>query len=184
MYTDIFITVLLLWSLYNGWRNGFLKEIVSSAGFLLGLLVAAVFYSQLGEHLTVSGSQGNQLSSLVAFFILWILVPIALGFAANLLTKALKEMHLGLPNSLLGAVVSVLKYLILLSCVLNVMSALHILDEQKRASSRLYAPVTGLLHTLFPTPSDTAAGETDDEAGASATDTLWVDFSDRKASHE
>ena len=43
MFIDIFIIVLTVWALVSGWRNGFLKELVSSLGFLAGLLVAALF---------------------------------------------------------------------------------------------------------------------------------------------
>ncbi|MBR4936637.1 MAG: CvpA family protein, partial [Bacteroidaceae bacterium] len=103
---DLFLIVLLLWSLFSGWRNGFIKEVVSTVGFLVGLFVAATCYTTLGEYLAVNGSETNQVTSIIAFFILWIIVPIALGFAANVLTRAIKGMQLGIPNSLLGAVIS------------------------------------------------------------------------------
>lgn len=149
MFIDIFLIVLLLWSLYSGWKQGFLKEVVSAVGFLVGLLIAATCYSQLGEYLTQAGSQLGALTNVVAFLILWVIVPIVLGFAANVATKALKGMKLGLPNSLLGALVSAVKYVILISCVLNVMSALNILDEEKTRDSQLYEPTKGLLSMLF-----------------------------------
>ena len=65
--------------------------------------MAATCYRTLGEYLTVDGSETNMFTSILAFFLLWVIVPIALGMAANLLTAAIKGMCLGLPNSLLGA---------------------------------------------------------------------------------
>ena len=44
---------------FNGWRNGLLKEFVSSVGLLVGLLVAATCYSSFGEYLAVEGSETN-----------------------------------------------------------------------------------------------------------------------------
>jgi len=177
MYIDIFIAVLLVWALFNGWRNGFLKEIISSIGFLVGLLVAALFYSTLGEYLAVDGSESNMLTSVIAFFILWILVPIALGFAANILTRALKGMQLGIPNSLLGMAVSFVKFLILISCVLNVMNGLRILDTRKTETSKLFQPVSGVLDFMFDKAvhalPDGGNGALDEQKS----DTVWVNFS-------
>ncbi len=168
---DIFIVVLLAWAAFSGWRAGFVKELVSSVGFLVGLLIAATCYSTFSESLAIHGTETTIVTNIIAFFLLWIIVPIVLGFVANILTKALKGMQLGMPNSILGAAVSFAKYFILLSCVLNVMGALHIMNQERTASSHLYTPVTKSLQTFFPeAPADTAAAEV-------KADTVWVDVS-------
>lgn len=171
---DLFLIVLLLWALFSGWRNGFIKEVVSTVGFLVGLFVAATCYTALGEYLSVDGSETNQVTSIIAFFILWIIVPIALGFAANLLTRALKGMQLGIPNSILGAIVSFVKFLILISCILNVMGALNILDESKRKDSALFEPVCNVVRAFLPENGTIGNLSLDDEAAES--DTIWVEM--------
>lgn len=173
---DLFILVLMIWAAFNGWRNGFIKEVVSSVGFLAGLLIAATCYSTFGEYLAVTGTETNMFTSVVAFFLLWIVVPIVLGLVANILTKALKGMQLGLPNSILGALVSLVKYVVLISCVLNVMQALHILNEEKTVDSKLYAPVTGVLHWLWENHGTLMPA---DEADTLKNDTVWVDMTNR-----
>ena len=65
------------------------------------------------------------------------------------------------------------KYFILLSCVLNVMEALHIMNEEKRETSKLYAPVTGALQFFF--PADSTAAEPFDNGELKA-DTVWIDM--------
>lgn len=171
---DIFIAVLLLWAAFSGWRAGFLKEVVSTVGFLAGLFIAATCYSAFGQYLTVSGTETNMVTSIIAFFLLWIIVPVLLGLVANVLTKALKGMKLGMPNSILGAAISVVKYLVLMSCVLNVMQALHIMNEEKAAESHLYRPIVGALQTFF--PADTTQITPDLSADEPA-DTVWIDVS-------
>lgn len=171
---DIFICVLLLWAAFSGWRAGFIKEVVSTVGFLVGLLIAATCYSAFSEFLAVKGTETNMLTSVIAFFLLWIIVPILLGLVANLLTKALKGMQLGIPNSILGATVSVLKYVVLLSCVLNVMQALHIMNDEKTADSHLFKPVAGALQMFFAADSFKTAPADSVEAQP---DTIWVDVS-------
>ena len=184
---DIFIIVVLLWALFSGWRAGFVKEGASMVGALVGLLVAATCYASFGEYLAVNGTETNMVTSVIAFFLLWIIVPIVLGFAANILTKSLKGMKLGMPNSILGALISALKYLIILSCVLNVMQSLHILNEEKAQQSTLLAPVTGALRMCFGNDSTHVDTSIDSTQVSTKPDTVWVDVrNDRlpKSNHE
>ena len=180
--TDIFIIVVAIWAIINGWRNGLLREITSSVGFLVGLFIAASCYSSFGKYLAANGSEGNVITSLVAFAILWIITPIALGVAANILTKICKTIHLGGLNSLAGAAVSLLKYTILLSCILSAMSALHILNEERTADSKLYQPVSGIVSGIVDwaldddTDPDRHFTPADRPATATQNDTLWIDI--------
>lgn len=168
---DVFICIVLLWAAWSGWRAGVVKELVSSLGFLVGLLAAALLYESFGEYLAVDGSESNMFTSLVAFFLLWIAVPIVLGLVANILTKCLKGMRLGMPNSILGALVGAVKYLLLLSCVFHVMGALHILNEDRTKGSVLYGPVQGVVAVFLPADS-TATGRP--ERVEERADTVWV----------
>lgn len=177
MFIDLFIIILFIWALFNGWRNGFLKEVVSAGGFIVGLLVAALFYQTLGAYLAVDGSKVNMVTSIVAFLILWIMTPCILGFVATNLTRALRSIHLSLPNSLLGAAVSALKFLILISCVLNMMNVLGIMNQERTRDSHLYGPVKGVLTFIFHETA-AAAGEQLDEM---KNDTTWIYFDNNRA---
>ena len=147
-FVDIFILVVLLWAVYQGWTTGFLKQLSSLIGFVVGLFVAAMLYSALGEYLAPHLGTGLSLAKFLAFLLLWVVVPILLGQIATLITKAMRG-FLGLPNHLLGAALSILKYLILLSCVFNVMSFLGIISEEKQKSSFLYNPVRSTVSVMF-----------------------------------
>lgn len=175
---DIFIIIVVLWALFSGWRNGLVKEIASSIGFLVGLFVAATCYSTFGEYLAVNGSKGNMITSIAAFFILWIIVPIALGLAANVLTKVLSALRLGGLNSIAGAGVSLVKFTILLSCVLSAMSALHILNEERTKESMLFSPVKGILSSVVNWAINddvTPMEQTDRPATAENDSIVWID---------
>ncbi|MGM9693407.1 MAG: CvpA family protein [Alloprevotella sp.] len=173
---DAFILILVAWAAFSGWRAGFLKEIVSTVGILVGLFVAATCYSFLGEYLAVNGSESNMMTSIVAFFLLWIIIPIALGLVANMLTKALKGMELGIPNSILGMLVSVAKFLLLLSCVFNAMDALGIMNEERTKDSALYRPVAAIVSTFVP---ETVGQVLQEDDSAAKDDTIWVDMTGR-----
>ena len=180
---DIFILVVAVWALFSGWRNGLVKEIASSIGFFVGLFIAVTCYSTFGSYLAVNGSEGNMVTSIVAFFILWIVTPIVLGLAANILTRVFKNLHLGGLNSIAGATVRLLKFTILLSCVLSAMSALHIINEDRVADSRLYEPVRSVVSRLvdyaLDSPDEPQKCTPADRPATLSGDTVWVDVSKR-----
>lgn len=179
---DIFVIIVAVWALFSGWRNGLVKEIASSIGFLLGLFIAATCYSHFAPYLAVNGTETNMFTSIVAFFILWIATPIVLGLVANILTRVFENLHLGGLNSIAGALVSLLKFTILLSCVFSAMSALHILNEERVAGSHLYAPVKGVVSSLVDYAIDAPEQTqqfTPADRPATVSDTIWVDTSKR-----
>ena len=108
-FIDFIILLLAIWAVYRGWRAGFLKEIISMIGFFVGLFLAAALYSNFGEYLAPKIGASPGVSDVIAFILIWVVVPILLGMVANILTKALKGMKLGLPNSILGAALSTMK---------------------------------------------------------------------------
>lgn len=136
-FIDFIILLLAIWAVYRGWRAGFLKEIISMIGFFVGLFLAAALYSNFGEYLAPKIGASPGVSDVIAFILIWVVVPILLGMVANILTKALKGMKLGLPNSILGAALSTMKYLVLMSCIFNVMSAIGITGP-KRPKTRCF----------------------------------------------
>ena len=186
---DLFILVIIGWSLYNGWRAGLVREILSTAGILVGLFGASLAYTVFGETLAVAtGRQVNMVTNIVAFFLLWIIIPLALGFAATLLTKVLRTLQLGSINAAAGAGLSLIKYVILLSCLLTAMHSLGILNEERVEKSVLYRPVSGVLSwavdAVFNKDEDAhhlstgnGSGAHDDAANSDdsdQSDTVWV----------
>lgn len=173
---DIFIIVVAVWAIFSGWRNGLVKELSSSLGYLVGLFIAASCYSTFGKYLAVNGTESNMITSIGAFFILWIIVPIALGLAANLMTKVLNSLHLGFINRAVGSVVSLFKFTVLLSCILSVMNALGILDEERTAESSLYLPVKGMVSSVIDSVIDDEVRPMQQvDRPATAGDTVWID---------
>ena len=179
MYIDLFIGALFLWAVINGWRNGFIKEIFSTLGVIAGLLIAAALYYYFADDFfAITGTETNMVINIIAFLILWIILPLMLGLFANILTVAIKGMQLGLPNSLLGVVFSVAKFALLLSCVLNVMSKLNILSDDKTDGSKLVTPMMTVLPFVQEKSKDHLPSV--DEIKAHLSDTTWIDFSKKK----
>lgn len=144
---DAVIVLILLWGAWRGWKSGFIKEVFSTCGLVVGLLAAVLFYKTLGEHFTPvlgSGSIASYAGCVLAFVLIWVLVPVLAGMVANVMTKAVKSVFLGPLNSLLGMLLGTVKFLILISFVFSAMSYVGIVSERKKNASRLYPYVTAL----------------------------------------
>lgn len=178
---DIVILVILVWGAWQGWRRGLLKEVVSMAGFFVGLFIAYQFYDKFGEYLApvLSGnpSVAKYLGYVLAFIVIWVVVPMVLGIVANVLTKSLKWLRLGCINSSLGLLVGVLKYVVLLSFVFCAMELFGIISQEKRDASHLYGPVTSLARPFFEGKRPLLPDRHNEEAP----DTFYIDIHQRSA---
>ena len=149
---DIIIVIILLWGAWRGWRSGLIKEIFSACGFVVGLVLAAMFYGVVGEHFAPalgSGSKASFAARVLAFILIWVVVPIIFGFVANALTKGIKALHAGPLNSLLGMVVGAAKYFLLISVVFSAMAYVGILSEEKKQESLLYPYITVVGQAIY-----------------------------------
>ena len=177
---DLAIILLVLWSAYHGWKQGLLKEVISMCGFFLGLFIAVQLYTAFGSYLATSLSShagvGNYLGKALAFILIWIIVPIILGVVANVLTRSLKGLHLGFANSFGGSLVSLVKYLILMSFVFSAMDFVGILSPEKKDASKFYQPVASIVKGIFADSNKPKA--TQDAAEKS--DTVWIPIHHKK----
>ena|SRR5574344_908071 len=148
-FLDIVILIILLWGAIKGWRSGFFKQLASFAGFFVGLIIAYSLYSAFGDFLAPRLGSSAIVARMLAFLILWIGVPIGLGVVASMLTKVTRTIHIGWLNSGGGALLGVIKYALLLSCVLNVMSFTGMVSEQKQQESVFFCPIKGFVSTFY-----------------------------------
>ena len=68
---------------------------------------------------------------------------------AYMLTKAVETVKLGGLNRLGGALLGGLKYMVFLSCALNVAFRIHLISGSTGEHSRLYHPVRAMSDKLF-----------------------------------
>ena len=96
---------LLLYGAVMGLKNGLIKELASTAGFLVGIYIVWKYHCELGDNILLC-------------LLVWILVPVVFGLLASLVTKFLDFTIIGgLVNRVLGAVVGTCKWGLLVMCV-------------------------------------------------------------------
>lgn len=146
---DLFILAVLLVGLVKGWMSGLLRQVVSIAGFFVGLLVATMLYSAFGEWLAPCIGTDVSVGRALAFVLLWLGIPVVLLWIAHILTKTVEVICLGGLNRLGGACIGLLKYMMILSCVLNVAVRVRLISDEKEEGSLLYHPVQALSGMIF-----------------------------------
>lgn len=117
----VLIIVILALGAIMGWTQGALKQIAHMGGIIVGLIVACTTYRKFADFLTPSIGSSETTGQFIAFVLLVVLVPVACGIVASVLTKFLSIVHLGFLNRLGGVVVGVVTYCALLSFIFNIM---------------------------------------------------------------
>ena len=116
---EILIYIVLIIGAVIGFKQGAFKQVANFLGVAVGLLIAATLYHQFGDFLADKTGAKIGFGRFIAFILIVIVVPIALGWVAAFFTEFFKKLKLNFLNRLLGAVVGVICYAIILSIGLN-----------------------------------------------------------------
>ncbi len=138
---DVVFLLVLLMGAWKGWSNGLLKEVLGLVGIFVGLYVARLLYEQVGEHLAPHLGTSPSVANIIAFALLWMGVPILLSILGSLLTKFLELVGLNGINRIGGAVVSLVKYVLLLGILCNVLAITHLVKDEMQETSVLFSPL-------------------------------------------
>ncbi|WP_300763267.1 CvpA family protein [uncultured Bacteroides sp.] len=151
---DWIIIAIIAIGVVLGFMKGAIKQAAAIVGLVAGLLLARALFSQLGEKLAVGLGTSVSVAQVIAFFMIWILVPIVFLLLASMLTKALEIVHLGIVNRLLGALLGAVKYAFIVSLAVSFLEYIDNKDElinrTVKHSSLLYYPVRELSGLFIP----------------------------------
>jgi membrane protein required for colicin V production len=152
-WLDIVIILILAGGLISGYRNGFVGELASLAGLVLGIWGAIKFSwwtADLLEGLGLKFSIMPIISFIVTFLIITIIIQIIAGIVSNLL----KAISLNWINKIGGIIAGICKAAIFASVILLVLEAVSerhpVIPPDIRTKSVLYEPISEIVPTLLP----------------------------------
>ena len=152
---DWIIIVIVAVGAILGFMKGAIKQVATIVGLVVGLLLARALFSQLGERLAVELGTTVSVAQVIAFFMIWILVPVGVLLLASMFTRALEVVHLGIVNRLLGALLGALKYAFIVSLAVSFLEYIdsknELINRTVKQSSLLYYPVKELSGLFIPT---------------------------------
>lgn len=141
---DIITIVVLVVALVAGWRKGFVSQLLSLVGIVGGIALAIAFGEQVGELLKIDEAY----SKIVGFIVTFVLTAIAATIVARLLSSLFSALGLGSINTLLGILLSAVKYLLILSVVFVAFSRLNgeveLVKRRHFEQSKSFKPVSAL----------------------------------------
>mgnify|MGYP006179430681 CR=1 FL=1 len=153
-FLDITIGILLVFSLYNGIKNGVFVEIASIISFILGVFLAIKFSYLVKSFLEGFVSWNPQTIQISAFVLTLILVVIGVHLLAKIFTKIADFAFLGWVNKLAGAIFSVVKTALLIGIVLNLVQKVNIdnqfISKEKQEKSVFYRPILDTTSFMMP----------------------------------
>ena len=170
---DILLLILLAVGFISGIVSGAVRQVISLVAFVLGFVIACFYYQQLGA---VLGSvlPLPAFCNVVAFILLWVVVPIVARLAGTLLTSLLDGLFaVGLLNRLLGGILGVARYGLMLGALIWLFSSMQVISEETMQQSRLARPLKAVPEFIYnlignkmsvpspqePVPSEEQAGE-------------------------
>lgn len=151
---DILIYIVFATGAIVGIVQGAFKQIASIIGVIAGIVLAILLYDKYGEQLAVSLGTEVQYGQIIAFILIVIIVPLALGWLATLLTKLFSAIKLGWINRLVGMAIGALSYGLIMSVAFNIMDLVVSSGgtklEKLETRSELYYHVKHASHPILP----------------------------------
>ena len=140
-FLDLLIAIPLGFLIFKGYKKGLIYELASLAGIVIGSLLAVRLANWFSALIGLDGEN----ALLIAFFIIFIAVIILSLFAAKLVERFVKLMHVGIFNNLAGALFGLLKGVCIVGVLLYYVAVIdlneRVLTRVAKDTSILYRPV-------------------------------------------
>ncbi len=147
---DILIVLLLLWSIFRGYKKGVVVQLGTLLGLFLGVYLAFALGDAMGKWLNIWGTLGQ----VVGFIAVFALVVIGLAFLGKLLSSVFSSVGLGVLNQGLGALLSLVKWTLIVSIAIFCFDMFNQKQQWVKQDtldkSLLYAPMCKLTEMAFP----------------------------------
>ena len=147
---DIIVYVALAWAVFNGWRRGFLLQMMSLVAVVAALYLSVKYCSEVGALLGLDGTT----QPIVGFIVIFAVTLILLTIAGYLMRKVFRFAGLGMVDILFGILFSVLKIGVIVSALFAWFAAVNKdydwASKQTVEESRWFTPISGVVDKLTP----------------------------------
>lgn len=147
---DLIVCLVLALALWNGWRQGFIVQICSLGGIVVGIWLASRFGAEVGGWLRLD----EEVAAAGGFVTVFVAAILVVAVAGRLVRKLFHFAGLGLADTLLGMAVSAVKCLLVLSVLFSAFDKLNVdyglVGPKMTEESRSYRPIMRLSESLFP----------------------------------
>jgi membrane protein required for colicin V production len=166
-WLDAAIVVVILFFVMTGFQGGLVREMISFAASLAGLVVAGLFYEELRDSMFTS-IDNQTVASAVAFLTIFVGIVVAGHVLAMVVHPVIQVLQLGMADQFMGAGFGAVKGFILVEALLILMVTYPLWDldqeivESEFATRMLDAsqPITAVMPDIFEKTVDALDGPT------------------------
>lgn len=152
-YIDIIILLFLLWGAFRGFSKGFIVELATLLGLVLGVFAAIRYSSYTESFLLDFFNISSKYLSYIALAVTFLLVVIVTYLLGKLLTKLADIVELGLVNKMSGTLFGMGKYFIIVCVLLMIFDALddkfQFMSEETKNKSLLFYPFLNFAQKMY-----------------------------------
>ncbi len=151
---DIVFIVLFIWSIYRGYTKGFIIQLATLVGLLLGIYGALKFSDFTASILANRMDINEQTLSILSFALTFLIILVIVILIAKLIEKFTEAIELSLVNKLLGVLLSMLKMAFIISVILVLVNKAdnkyNLISNNTKEKSLLYKPLSNFAPIIFP----------------------------------
>ncbi|MHC1703328.1 MAG: CvpA family protein [Tenuifilaceae bacterium] len=151
---DIILVAIFIFAGFRGYQKGFIIQLASLVGLILGIWGAIKFSDYTAGLLTEHFHLTTQYLPLIAFAVTFTAIVIAIHFIGKAIEGIFDLAMLGFANKILGVVFGVLKTAFILSVFLVIIekadTKINILPKDISEKSIFYRPIERLAPSIFP----------------------------------
>ncbi|MCS6916493.1 MAG: CvpA family protein [Chitinophagales bacterium] len=141
MWLDVACALVLLLGIWKGWKDGLLASVFAALAWLIGIVGGLQLTAEATQLLRQRFNLQSELTPVVAFVLVFVLVAIAVYLAGKLLERFVQLAQLGWLNRLLGVVLRSVVYLFLLSIGVWLIHQAGLLTPEFKVRSHTFQPL-------------------------------------------
>ena len=138
MFIDTVALVLLIISVFKGFTKGFIVALFSFLAFIIGLAAALKLSTLAANYIGNAVNISQRWLPVLAFFVVFLIVVLAIRLGAKMLEGVVKLAMLGWLNRLGGIIFYILIYFFIFSILLFYAQQLHLLKPETIEASVSY----------------------------------------------
>lgn len=156
---DIVILIIIGVGAISGFLRGFIHQLATIAGLVIGFIAARALYLIVAEKLSLFIPDTSlTVLQIVAFIAIWIIVPLLFTLIASFFTHTVELLSLGALNRFLGLLLGAAKWVLIVGLLINVFDYVDSVDSfigrTKKEESMLYYPIKNIISSFFPVAKD------------------------------
>lgn len=151
---DIVLLLPILWGLFTGFRKGLILEIFSLLALIAGIYGGIHFSDYAADLITKGREIQSDYVPIVSFIVVFLVIVVGVHLLAKALTKVASIAALGVINRIAGALFSGLKFLLVGSVAVVLLSGLNerlqLVPDEIKEDSVMYTVYTRTAFTVLP----------------------------------